>query len=754
MGATALTFGGAVLPAAAVDQPVVADLASDKYELAAAHTGESAAEVKGKENAGLISVTDQGFVYFIDDAHESHGMDLFALPEAKGAAIPSNPATGSRPGAPVTVYLDFDGETLTDKHWNTDSGIASLTFASATVSSTHDVWAAVAEDYAPFNVNVTTTRPSADALYKTSAGDNEYGAHVIITDSYDEVLPAAAGSGGIAWLYGAGAEYLSGALVFTEGTGGDAKTIAEIASHESGHNFGLEHDGIAGSTTGEYYVPTQGVWAPIMGAGYSTPVTQWSAGGYAGATNMQDDLATITDRGAVGALYVGATLPDGTPYTAATVCVISGDPGAPQPGDQFLAVDAGGNCAEPLTLHFSYTDRADYAADTVGNDSSTAQVLDNANDTFEAASVIETTADVDVFAVTTIGGTLSAEVSVAEIGPNLDAKLTLTNSNGDVVAVNDPAAARVSTGTASGLNASISETGLPAGNYYLSVEGVGSGSPETATPDNANGYVEYASLGNFTISGTADAFVTEPIVIESPAAGAAVTGGAEIDVTGTATPGAVVTLAIGGATVDTVTADSAGDWAGAVTVGQYGDTVITASQTIDGIAIAGTDSVTVTAPPAPVAAPVITTPAAGSTVTDATPTIGGTGVAGATVTIALNDGGNGRHFLEALVAADGTWSVDVPAVLADGAYTVSAMQSLNGVTSDSSATVAFIVAVPADGGTGGNGDGTTGGNTGDSLATTGGDFNATPFAAMAGVLLLIGAGLAVYARRKHLSTEG
>ncbi|MGP6176036.1 Ig-like domain-containing protein [Microbacterium sp. A196] len=752
MGVTALTFGGAVLPASADDsaEPVELNITADKYELAAARTGDSAAEIEAKETAELISVSDQGFFYYVDEAHESHGLSLFNLPQAEGAPIPSTPAAGSRPGAPVTVYLDFDGETLTGTQWNAYAEIPSLAFAAGTVPDKAAVWAAVSEDYAPFNVNVTTTRPSPDALYKTSIGDNEYGAHVIITDSYTDVLPAAAGSGGIAWVNAVGSEYMSGALVFTEGSGGDAKKIAEIASHESGHNFGLGHDGIAGSTDGEYYIPTQGLWAPIMGAGYYTPVTQWSAGGYAGATNTQDDLATITDRDAAAAYLINVTLSDGTPYEG-RVCVLSGDPANPQPGDQYRASNPDGTCdpiGELLTLNFTYTDRANYAADTVGDTPATAAVLDNADDTFEAASVIETTTDVDVFVLTTIGGELTAQVSVAEIGPNLDAKLTLTNAAGAIVAENDPAAARVSISTASGLNASISETGLAAGAYYLSVEGVGTGDPSTATPDNANGYVKYGSLGNFTLSGTADA--TDPIVIETPADGAAVAGASEIDVTGTATPGAQVTLTIAGTVVDTVTADSNGDWAAAVTVGQYGNTVITASQTIDGIEIAGTDSVTVTAPPAPVAAPVITTPGAGSTTGDTTPTIGGTGVAGATVIITVRNADGKEVFAEALVAADGTWSVDLTGALADGTYTVVAVQSLGGITSDDSAAVAFTVAA-APGGTGGNGDGN--GNGGDSLATTGGDFNATPFAAMAGVLLLIGAGLAVYARRKHLSSE-
>lgn len=754
VGAGALTFGGAVLPAAAddsADEPVqLLASSADKYELAAARTGESATSLEQKEDAGLISVSDLGFYYHKDEVFTQ--LDLGEIAELKveasGAAIPGNPAEGSRPGAPVTVYLDFDGETLEGTHWNTESGITTLDFApAASVTNRDAVWAAVAEDYAPFNVNVTTTHPGDDALYKTSADDNEYGSHVIITDSYTDVLPMAEGSGGIAWLGGTGSEYLQGALVFTEGTEGSAKVIAEIASHESGHNFGLEHDGIAGSDTGEYYVPEEGLWAPIMGAGYYVPVTHWSNGGYAGATNDEDDLSILTDRSAGETIFVGAFTSDGQPYEG-SVCVEVGDPANPQPGDVYYVV-VGDECGEQLELRFTYTDRADYAADEIGDTPDTASVLNNEDGTFADASVIETTTDVDVFAVTTAGGEITADVEVANVGPNLDAKLTLTDASGAILDENDPDAARDSDSVASGLGASVSAE-VEAGTYYLSVEGVGFGAPETATPDNANGYTAYGSLGNYSLSGTAEPLETEALVITSPEDGSDVTGGAEIEVTGTATPNATVTLSVGGSVVDTVTADEDGNWNGTVTANQYGNTEIVATQALDDIAIPGSTTVTVVAPPAPVAAPVITGPANGATIDTHPVTISGTGVAGAVVTVTI-EGPHGEVFSgQALVAENGTWWIDVDSELANADYTVSAVQTLNGVTSDPSAEVAFTVAVSTNGG-GGDDNGT--GNDDDNLATTGSDFNAAPFAAMAAVLLLVGGGIAIYARRKSLTQE-
>ena len=54
----------------------------------------------------------------------------------------------------------------------------------------------------------------------------------------------------------------------------DTKDIAEAASHEVGHNFGLGHDGTSAATTGvaattrSSYYCGHAMWAPIMGAGY------------------------------------------------------------------------------------------------------------------------------------------------------------------------------------------------------------------------------------------------------------------------------------------------------------------------------------------------------------------------------------------------------------------------------------------------------------------------------------------------------
>ena len=84
------------------------------------------------------------------------------------------------------------------------------------------------------------------------------------------------------------------AFVFPRMVGDDVKNLAEVSSHEVGHNFGLLHDGTA--TDG--YCGGHRSWAPIMGAGFGRPIVQWSLGDCAGANNQQDDLAIIAANGA------------------------------------------------------------------------------------------------------------------------------------------------------------------------------------------------------------------------------------------------------------------------------------------------------------------------------------------------------------------------------------------------------------------------------------------------------------------------
>jgi PKD repeat protein len=335
----------------------------------------------------------------------------------------------SRPGSNRVIFLDFDGHVTSGTSWNTsytngqpiNSAPYSLdgdpsTFNTAEQDAIQYIWQRVAEDFAPFDVDVTTEEPGDAAIFRSSTSDLQYGSRAVISPTNF----TGQSIGGIAYVgvfnY-VGTNYKP-AFVMTSGLGNNEKNIAEATSHEVGHNLGLSHDG----TASVGYYQGHGDWAPIMGVGYYRSVTQWSKGEYPGANQTQDDLAIIQSYGA-------ALIPDDHGNTNASATALSGT---------------------------------------------------NVN----AAGVISTRTDVDVFQFSTGSGNVTLNFNVAPRGPNLDIQARISDANGNTVATVNPA----------GLPASFSGT-LAAGVYYITVDGVGAG-------DLTTGYSDYASLGQYSISGT------------------------------------------------------------------------------------------------------------------------------------------------------------------------------------------------------------------------------------------------------------
>ena len=193
------------------------------------------------------------------------------------------PQLASRPAARVHVYLDFDGEKVTDPLWN-GGRLIDAKAPPYTEAQIREIWTIVAERYAAFNINVTTRLEDY-----TKAGINSR-TRAIFTPSNEWRK----GFGGIALINSmrnAGKGVWSPTVpcwVFTNMLS-RLRSAGECAAHEIGHTLGLTHDGVNKST----YYTGHGAWAPIMGTAYDRPVAQWSKGEYTGANNMQDDIATI-----------------------------------------------------------------------------------------------------------------------------------------------------------------------------------------------------------------------------------------------------------------------------------------------------------------------------------------------------------------------------------------------------------------------------------------------------------------------------
>jgi len=231
----------------------------------------------------------------------------------------------SKSGSRRVIYLDFTGYTLTGTAWNASKGIDPVyitaydtdgspgTFSTTEQAVVREVWARVAEDYAPFDVDVTTQDPGTAAINRSSSDDLYYGTRVVIDPT--SWYQSACACGGVAYVGvfdSTNNGYNQPAFAFTKGVGTGAKNLAEVASHESGHTLGLSHDGT--STSG--YYSGHGAWAPIMGASYSKAITQWSKGEYAGANNTQDDFAVMGQNGAaIRATDYGTSLSTATPIS-------------------------------------------------------------------------------------------------------------------------------------------------------------------------------------------------------------------------------------------------------------------------------------------------------------------------------------------------------------------------------------------------------------------------------------------------------
>ncbi|KAA0139974.1 hypothetical protein FYZ48_08595 [Gimesia chilikensis] len=227
--------------------------------------------------------------------------EIAVLSEAPPFPVSDTFNLSSLPGANHTIYLDFNGHTTTGTQWNTDFGTVvtpaydtdgdTSTFSLAEIEVIQRTWLRVVEDFAPFNVNVTTAEPPVSDLIRTDASDSRWGIRVVIGANtwYSN-------AGGVAYVGSFNDNVDTPTYVFNTGLIG----VSEAVSHEVGHTLGLFHDG---TSVLEYYdghgSGTTG-WAPIMGVGYYQNLVQWSQGEYTDADNTEDDLSIITTQNGFG----------------------------------------------------------------------------------------------------------------------------------------------------------------------------------------------------------------------------------------------------------------------------------------------------------------------------------------------------------------------------------------------------------------------------------------------------------------------
>ena len=332
----------------------------------------------------------------------------------------------SSPGSARVIQLDFNGATVSGTVWN-ESWFQGRSFTAPAFdrdgqpqglnaverAQIVEIWKRVSEDFAPFDVDVTTSAAAGEAVL---AGR---GVRVLITPM-GQSFPGYSGASYLGSFGSTGPRWNT-ALVFADALGLDqVKAIAEAISHQVGHSLGLFHHGLVGEAS-----PFAGIgsgdtgWAPIMGDASVRSVSRWSRGEYPGASSTQDDISRIQ--------AAGLTLRE---------------------DDHGDSVDA----ASHLALGTRWT----------------------------AGGLVGQSDDRDVFAFESGQGAVGIQVSPEEVGANLDVEARLLDSTGALVAESAPSDV---------LDARF-DLVLPAGRYFLVVNGSG-----------------YGSLGRYTVSGT----VPEPV---------------------------------------------------------------------------------------------------------------------------------------------------------------------------------------------------------------------------------------------------
>ncbi len=387
----------------------------------------------------------------------------------------------SKPGAAHTIYLDFDGHfettwasdgwtfsNVTTTPFDTNGNTSVLTYSERW--KINEIWQRVAEDFAPFDVNVTTLDPGSwntpdGRLMRVAFGGHKTDMTVASTSANSQADWNANENSGYASIGSFTNGQPNVCYVFTsdiiewatDGTqdwngramlGREAEYMANVATHEVGHTMNLVHNHVFNSQGDviDWYDPGTADRTPMMGESISSDRTTW-AFAQVGATKwsilnyqfsipqFQDDLAVLTG-------LLGQRADD-------------------HANSVWTATPLGSN-----RIGFGRT-------------------------TFSAGGIVETMGDSDYFSFYTTGGTANFNVSVAALGANLDARLELYQMQSVAYpglwgAVFQIPVLVAFADSANGLNASLS-INLTAGTYYIAVKSHGT----------------YGDLGQYTLTGNA-----------------------------------------------------------------------------------------------------------------------------------------------------------------------------------------------------------------------------------------------------------
>ncbi len=198
----------------------------------------------------------------------------------------------SYPSAKPTIFLDFDGHYIQGTSWNRGASFYCQQ-SGMNRSQIENIFHRVAEDFRPFNINITTD----SAVYLEAPFAQRV--RIVVTKTSD-------------WYPGVGGVAFTGsftwgddtpAFVFTDKLWLNQKYVAECVSHEAGHTLGLSHQAKYNGTCALVETYNEGIgagqigWAPVMGNSYGKNLSGWNNGPTPyGCMQEQDNLSIITTR--------------------------------------------------------------------------------------------------------------------------------------------------------------------------------------------------------------------------------------------------------------------------------------------------------------------------------------------------------------------------------------------------------------------------------------------------------------------------
>lgn len=291
------------------------------------------------------------------------------------------PVLNSLSSAKATIFLDFDGQFIEGTSWNNGTPFYAAP-SGFNDKQIEEIFHRVAEDYRPFNINITTD----SSTYFSAPFDQRIRIVVTPTSSWYSNVGGVSYTGSFTW-----GDDTPG-FVFVDKLAYSTKNVAECCTHESGHTLGLSHQAKYNGSCTLIATYNDGIgsgeigWAPVMGNSYGKNLSGWNNGPTPnGCTADQDNLSIITSR-------------NGFSYRT--------DDFGDLPSFDMPSIDMSGR-------------------DSI-------------------SGIISTNTDKDVFKIVASGdGTLRLKCNPFSVGPqnqgaNLDIKISLLNSSFEVVKTFDP----------------------------------------------------------------------------------------------------------------------------------------------------------------------------------------------------------------------------------------------------------------------------------------------------------------------------